>query len=304
MELFLSPENKKDMKIKSFIISLVLPAVAFAQAPDTNILELPMTHHKGSGPFQKIAEYVPMPVKGSEVSALPETAYPKTNGISPRWGKDYASGVIVFDEAQFYYQLFNEGKIDESVLQSKLASLGANVEALSKEPVKCYTSFAYRLNPTGCVVVVDRNNNFDMSDDGIMNIMRPSYMMDIDNGDGEAMLPDYTVWVQYERVQDNRIVADSLPVSMFMPDEGNDLLYTIGVYATAELDGTQIGIAPEKSSNADFSKVVIATGFDESKPAADNLYTEGQVFRAGEKDYKLLGADARKDVLMLELVAK
>lgn len=293
------------MKIKNLIISaIILPAVAFAQGPDSNIIELPMTYHKGIGPFQKIAEYIPMDVKGAEGSVLPETAYPKTEGISPRWGKDYASGVIVFDEAQFYYQLFNEGRIDESALQSKLASLGANVEALSKEPVKCYTSFAYRLNPTGCVVVVDRNNNFDMSDDGIMNIMRPSYMMDIDSGGGETTLPDYTVWVQYERMQDNRTVADSLPVSMFMPDEGDDLLYTIGVYATTELDGTRIGIAPEKMANADFTDVVIVPGFDENGPAPDNLYSEGQVFHAGGKDYKILGVDTRKDVLMLEQVAK
>ena len=293
------------MKIKILIISaIILPFMGLAQVADTNIIELPITQHKGNGPFQNIAEYLPMPAKGAEGSDIPESAYPEITGISPRWGEEYVSGIIVFDEAQLYYQLFNEGKIDENMLQSKLESLGVNQETLSKESVKCYVSFAYRLNPTGCVVVVDCNNNSDMSDDGIMNIMRPSYTMVIDNGNGEKMLPDYMVWVQYERMYNDKIVADSLPVSMFMPDEGDDLLYNIGVYATTELDGTQIGIAQENSTDADFSDVVIATGFDENKPLGDSLYDEGEIFSTGEKNYKLLGVDARKDVLLLELIAK
>ena len=293
------------MKIKGFIISaLILPIMGFAQDAAKNIVELPMTQHKGSGPFQNIAEYAPMPVKGAEYSDMPDTAYPEITGISPRWGEEYVSGVIVFDEAQFYYQLFNEGKIDEGLLRSKLESLDANEETLSKEPLKCYTSFAYRLNPTGCVVVVDCNNNLDMSDDGIINIMRPSYVMDIGNSNEEKMLPNYTVWVQYEHMHNDTIEADSLPVSMFMPDEGDDLLYTIGVYGTTEIDGTKIGVAPENSTDADFSKVIIATEFDENKMIGNNIYKEGQIFRTGENDYKLLGVDTRKDVLLLELVAK
>ncbi len=197
--------------IKNFIFLCLSFIVCLPLAAQNQ--ELPLTWHDGYGPFELLGVGLGLQSEETEKSSW-ESAEPKLKGIPTDW-KDTQIGYIDTDRYP----------------------LESDTTRLSKTPMRCEIGLAIGKGTDGQTwMVVDRNNNGDLSDDTPFIPIRVEDYVKDRNGALKHAFP-----VTYDKLQDGKITEARVLLLVF--DAGNGIYaFNFAQYATARLGGRLIGI--------------------------------------------------------------
>ncbi len=280
----------------SFIACLSLSG----QNKGKTIIELPLTWHDGYGPFELFG--FGLGLQPEETMYNPwDSAEAKLKGIPTDW-KETRIGYIETDRYQFEYQRFHAGEItlDSFEWLQKTWDWTPDTTRLSKVPMKCRIGLAAGKDADGQIwMVVDRNNNGDLSDDSpFIPIHFDDYMKDRN----EALKHAFPV--TYEKLQGGKITETRILLLLFCDVMDGWYIFSFPQYATTRLDGQLIGIHGG-GAYLGYQRTAIAWMNDnngEAKEKIDWRETIGmnEYLQMDTVCYKNLGVDPNRNVLLLQ----
>jgi thiol-disulfide isomerase/thioredoxin len=283
------PKDDPVMKRKNVIVVLcAIYALLCAQCKrvEPGIIELPLTMHNGVGPVYFASGYTGL----SPIEASPEMKELPEGWVESR------RYIVIMDDEQYYYQKYIDSKEFEEYLMYMIDKRGTDTTQLSREPVRCYVNVAVKDVDGGRMLLVDMDNDLDMSDEEALFVDDNRDWSSVPMADRPTVTPRFESW------REGRIVTDSIPVAIGKPDKS--LLFTsYPRYATAELDGVELMVF--SFNNPDFDSPAVIP--DINGPGNINQkYRErvdvGYSFKQKGTYYKLLGVDTHRNVLRLEVL--
>ena len=280
-----------------FLFSLSI----YGQSKSDNIIELPVEINEGYGPFKPIAARVNLGSREDEGNPW-KNVYIKAKGVPEEWVY-VRHGNIDIDIYQLVYQSFHSGKITPDFYNqiTHIWDWTPDSDRLSKKPVKSTIAVVSGIDPTGQkVMIVDRNNNNDFSDDAVI----VTDIVNIDEGlDDETVLKNMFS-ISYERLQDNKVVEKSANLSVFETNTGM-YFFSFPQYGTATLDGYTIVFFGGFSSLG-YKETYIALLRENNLDAKGKIWQAGEVLidgeyiQVGSLVYQNKGYDSNKNVLRLK----
>ena len=229
--------------------------------------------------------------------------YLKVTGLPDNW-PDLKVGDIPINQYQFVYQNYNLGNISKERYKSlqKRYDWKPDTLELSKEPLKCKIAFAYSKDSTGVIkMVVDTNNNLDLSDDKIFtpfNIV-PAKSINID-----SIAQNNSIKVSFERFVDNKIVSAS--AQLFIAQIGNTLNSNFPQFATTSFKGTKIAIRSDDFTSLSYKNpdIVILNDSlkDGDKFSEVNLTSKNEYIEIERDIYMNIGVNQNHNTLVLEKI--
>jgi peroxiredoxin len=263
-----------------------------------NILELPITYHKGFGPFEASTSGANLYI---DIIDNPwKKTYLKVSGVPQNW-TDIKYGDINSDMEQYVYQNYHLGNISKEWYDElqKMWDWEPDTLNLSKDPIKCRAAFAVGNDSTGkSMVVVDANNNYDFSDDEPFELVQYESKLD-----WYSWLNNEAIYVTVERLFNDKKIQVEVPI--LISSANMDQYYlncNFAQYRTAKLDNHLINIYsrnifPFRNVGITSSQSLIGEKIDFDKVAFNNEYLE-----IGTNLYKNLGVKRNKDILVLEKI--
>ncbi len=287
------------MRIKALLLLCICLCFITACEKD-KILELPITYHKGFGPFQSsgggaIAFY------NDDENNPWKKAFLKVSGIPKNW-TDVKVGDINSDMDQYVYQNYHSGNISKEwyVELKKRWDWEPDTLKLSKDPLKCRAAFAVGFDASGNeMVVVDANNNYDFSDD------EPFIPIEFNsNLDWDALANNAAINVTFERVLNNKKMQFKAPLIITTLYQDHYLLCNFAQYGTAKLDNHLISIHSPKFRDLSYKNVGVTSNqsFNGEKIDFDKVAFNNEYLEIGTNLYKNLGVKRNKDILLLEKI--
>lgn len=263
-----------------------------------NILELPITYHKGFGPFEASTSGANLYI--DNIDSPWKKTYLKVSGVPQNW-TDVKFGDINSDMEQYVYQNYHLGNISKEWYDElqKMWDWKPDTLNLSKDPIKCRAGFAVGNDSTGkSMVVVDTNINYDFSDDVPFELVQNYNELDRD-----SRLNNEATYVTFERLLNDKKIQIEVP--LVISDGNMDQYYlkcNFAQYRTAKLGNHLINIYsrnifPFSNVGITNSQSPIGEKIDLDKVAFNNEYLE-----IGNNLYKNLGVKRNKDVLLLEKI--
>lgn len=283
------------MKSKILIL-LSICLCLISGCEEDKILELPITYHKGFGPFE--ASTSGADLYNDFINNPWEKTYLKVSGVPQNW-TDAKVGHIQSDMDQYVYQNYHSGDISKESYDEIKKSWNWEPDTLnlSKEPIKTRAAFAVGNDSVGnTMVVVDANNNYDFSDDEPFELVQYESELDWD-----SWLNNEAIYVTFERLLNDKKIQVEVPI--LISSANMDQYYlncNFAQYRTAKLENHLIyiysrNIFPFRNVGIASSQSLIGEKIDFDKVAFDNEYIE-----IGTNLYKNLGVKRNKDVLLLE----
>ena len=285
------------MKIKTlFLLSICLCIMTGCKKD--NIIELPITYHKGFGPFESSTSGANLYI--DIIDSPWKKTYLKVSGVPQNW-TDVKFGDINSDMEQYVYQNYHLGNISKEWYDElqKMWDWEPDTLNLSKDPIKCRAAFAVGNDSTGkSMVVVDTNINYDFSDEKPFELIPYGSELDWD-----SWLNNEAICVTFERLLNDKRIQFEVPLLI---STGNMDQYYLNCnfaqYRTAKLENHLINIYsrnifPFKNVGITSSQSPIGEKIDFDKVAFNNEYLE-----IGNSLYKNLGVKRNKDILLLEKV--
>lgn len=263
-----------------------------------NILELPITYHKGFGPFEASTSGADINI--DFINNPWEKTYLKVSGVPQNW-TDVKVGHIQSDMDQYVYQNYHLGDISKEWYEKlqKMWDWEPDTLNLSKEPIKTRAAFAVGNDSVGnTMVVVDANNNYDFSDDEPFELVQYESELAWD-----SWLNNEAIYVTFERLLNDKKIQVEVPI--LLSSANMDQYYlncNFAQYRTAKLENHLIyiysgNIFPFRNVGITSSQSPIREKIDFDKVAFDNEYIE-----IGTNLYKNLGVKRNKDILLLEKI--
>ena len=166
-------------------------------------IELPLTQMNGYGPFQSALGGL-SPYSVDEKNIWKKT-YLKVSGVPESWN-DIKFGDIKTNMYQSVYQNHFLGNITKEKYEElqKTWDWIPDTARLSKEPLKCKIAFVFGKDSTGVVkMIVDANNNLDLSDD---KIFIPVNISQNENINKDSLAQVNSINVSFESFIDNKKV--------------------------------------------------------------------------------------------------
>lgn len=288
------------MKFTLTIFVLICTLCLFS-CTKSNLIELPLTHHKGYGHFTTSMRGV-SPYDDDENNPWHKTRL-KVTGVPETW-TNVKYGDIETNIYQTVYQNYHLGNISEEWY--KRVQEGWNwlpdASQLSKEALKTKIAFAYTEDSTGVVsMIVDANNNLDFSDDEIFIPISHSQMIGV-NGDSVAF--NNSMDVTYERYINNKIVTSTTPVFIAYFSQYNMLMCNFPQYSTTTYKGVELAVNSDRFANLTFNNPTIAIMSDSLKEGErfreEELFSKNEYIEIKGDLYKTLGVNTNKNALILE----
>jgi thiol-disulfide isomerase/thioredoxin len=172
---------------------------------------------------------------------------------------------------------------------------------LSKKPLKSKIAFALGKDKKGeTKMVVDVNNNLDLSDDPIFT---PKEIMDNNKARLDSFRKENSITVSYELVSGNKIIEAKTSLLVVHLKEYNRLMYCFPQYATAHLNGIEIAISSDNFRSPSYTKTgLVLTGDSvrNSEIKGDKIISEGEYITIEGQLYLNKGVNVSKNVLVLE----
>lgn len=285
------------MKFSTFTFSLFI-ACLLSCTPD-KVIKLPITEKDGYGPFKSALRGI-SPYSEDENNPWKKT-YLKISGAPENWS-DIKFGDIDTDMYQSVYQNYYQGNITKERYEELKNSWDWKPDtlSLSKEPIKCKIAFAFGKDSTGETnMVIDANNNLDLSDDKIFKPINPSGKT---NNDSLAITNSITV--MYERFINNNVVKVSAPLLVVQMSQYDMFMCNFPQYATTKLNGEEIVISSDGFTNLSYKNpgiVLIDDSLGEGeKVEYEKIILKNEYIEIKDKIYKNLGVNRNENVLMLE----
>lgn len=281
-----------------FSVCLLCWTLSSAQ---NNIIELPITTQNGYGPFE--LGFAPISTYSEDKNDPLYKTYVNLKGIPKEWS-DVKKGSIETNGIQSVYQDYLLGKISKEYYESSKRKLNWLPETfyLSKKELKCSIAFAYTKDISGKIkMVIDVNNNHDFSDDKIFTPTEKKDFTDLSTN--ESLLVDKSIIVKYEREINNKIVEETVPLSIIHLISDDILLYNFPQYLTSSLDREKIAICSNGFMDISSRDPRIVIMDDNTKKVDyENYISMNEFVKVKNKIYKNKGLNLNKNVLMLEQV--
>jgi peroxiredoxin len=266
-----------------------------------NILELPITYHKGFSPFEASTSGASLYIddKYLKGKANPwKKTYLKVSGVPQNW-TDAKVGHIQSDMEQYVYQNYYLGDISKEWYDrlQDMWNWDPDTLNLSKEPIKTRVAFAVGNDSVGnTMVVIDENNNYDFSDEKPFELVQSDSELD-----WNSWLNNEAIYVTFERLLNDKKIQVEVP--LLFSSANMDQYYIncyFAQYRTAKLENHIIyiysrNIFPFREIGIASSQSLTGDKIDFDKVAFKNEYLE-----IGNDLYKNLGVNRNKDVLLLE----
>ena len=289
------------MKLR-VITLLVLCTTFLLGFSQGKIIELPLTQQNGYGPFGLGLSGL-SPFSEDENNPWAKTYLRVTEG--PTGLTDLKYGNIETNMYQSVYQNYFLGNITNEryeVIQ-KSWSWVPDTSSLSKTPIRTIIAFAYGKDSDGVTrMVVDANNNLDLSDDKVFTPIDMTLYIKCINKDSLTQI--HAIPVSFETFTHNKIVAVTVPLFVVYHSQGNMFMRNFSQYATTQYKGENIvicshGFTNLSYENADITLVNADIGKDDKAKEEDVILKKEYIEIKGEV-YKNLGVNTNKNVLILE----
>lgn len=284
------------LKILQLILCSFFSTYSFSQ---TSTIELPINAKFGFGPFvPNMSALQP----DSKTDNNPwEKTYLNVTGVPKIWG-NVKLGNIETNTHQSVYQDYLSGKITQQwyELLQKSWPWKPDTLRLSKKTIKSKIAFVYGMDENGETrMIIDSNNNLDFSDD---NIFTPVAYDILANpaADIDVLAKKYAVLVSYEKLFENKIMRESVPLLVTFNKEMNVFLYNFPTRFTTNFQGTAIDICSDGFCSPSFiksTKLALTNDSIEKKTTSNNEY-----LTIGNSLYLNKGVNPIKNVLILEKV--
>jgi thiol-disulfide isomerase/thioredoxin len=283
------------------LIALLLSAILFSCSQE-KIIELPLTMQNGYAPFpiwtgglSHYPEYENNPWKNTylKVSKLPE-------GLT-----DLKHGDIETNIYQSVYQEYLSGNITKDRYEALQKSWNWTPDtlSLSKTPVKTKIAFAYGKDSDGILkIVVDVNNNLDLTDD---KLFTPFEMPSVDNNaNKDSLRLEHIFNVSFETFVHDKIVPVSVPFYIEYSRRSNMFFCNFAQYATAQFKGEQIAVVSSGFINLSYENIDVAFMHNDLKSGekikAEDRYKKNEYIEIKNEIYRISGVNTNKSTLVLE----
>jgi thiol-disulfide isomerase/thioredoxin len=287
----------KSMKI----IAVILLLICLSNCSQDKIVELPLTMQNGYGPFR-------MTLGGlfsySETENNPRyKTYLKISRF-PEELTDIQFGHIESNIYQSIYQDFLLGNITKDWYENLqiLQNWTPDTLNLSKIPIKTKVAFVYGKDSEGVTrMVIDANNNLDLSDD---ELFTPLDMASIDNNaNRDSIAQAQAVNVSLETFVHNKIVPVSVPLLIMYVSPLNRFMSSFSQYATTQYKGEKIAVS-SGFTNISYENIDVAFLRDDlkngDKVTEEDIYRKNEYIEIKDEIFKIIGVNTNKNTLVLE----
>lgn len=290
------------MKFK-FIALFFICIACLISCSKQKTIELPLTQNDGYGYFHSALGGI-SPYSDDENNQWRKT-YLEVSGAPENW-TDVKFGDIETNLYQSVYQNYKIGNITKEWYEELQKSWNWKPDTLelSKEPLKCKIAFAYSKDSTGVVkMIVDTNNNLDLSDD---EIFTPFNMTPTTSLNNDSLAESNSINVSFERFIDNKKVTTNAQLFITYVSQLNMFMCNFPQYSTTSFKGTKIAICSDGFRNLSYKNPSIVLISDSlkigDKVPNKNLVSKNEYIEIEDNIYKNLGINQNHNTLILEKV--
>lgn len=293
------------MKTIKCFLALFLSVFMVLGCSDQKIIELSLKSIDGYGPFYsakggvafyEAGENSPWVNTHLKISALPVNL------------TDIKIGDVDTDIYQTVYQSYLSGLITKEWYEELQKSWSWIPDTLnmSKGSLKTKIAFAVGTDAQGLKkLVVDANNNLDLSDDDVFPVLDLS-LLDNAELNADSLLMANAINVMYEKYTNNTKTKLTVPLLIGYYSQYNIYMANFAQYSIVEHNGEKIAVIPNDFTNLSYSKAKIIGMSDtldqKGKIPYENLIAENEFIEIGDQLYKNLGVNKNKNCLMLERI--
>lgn len=291
------------MKIQSLTL-ISIGITCLMSCSQQKIVELPLTKQDGYGYFTPalvgISSY-----PDDENNQWKKT-YLSVTGAPENW-TEIKYGDIETNIYQTVYQNYLTGNITREWYDElqKTWNWKPDTLELSKEPIKTKIAFASGKDPEGGVnMIVDANNNLDLSDDKTFRPVSLSLNNDMIK---DSVALSNAINVSFERLIDNKIESVTAPLFVAYLDQYNTYMCNFSQYSIASFKGGKIAVCSDDFTNLSYSEpsiVLINDSIkDGEKISHDKMTLKNEFIEIKGDLYKNIGVNPNKNALVLEKIS-
>lgn len=299
----LNLSNNNTMKLRIIILIALCSTYLFSYSQET-IIELPLTPQNGYGPFRMALGGMSANSDSDENSPWRRT-YLKVTGV-PKGLTDIKYGDIETNIYQSVYQNFLLGNITKEWYEELQKSWNwiPDTLNLSKTAVKTKIAFAYGKDSAGISkIVVDVNNNLDLSDD---KIFTPLDMISSDNSNKDSLAQIYAFNVSFETFVQNKIVPVSVPLFIVYNSRFNMFMCNFSQYATTQYKGERIAVSSSNFTDLSYKNMELTLMRNDMKNGEkikdEDVNGKNEYIEIKGEIYKNLGVNTNRNTLVLEKI--
>lgn len=261
-------------------------------------IEIPLEQKEGYGSFHSTLVWM-TPYTDDENNPWKNT-FLNVQGIPENW-TDVKYGDIETNIYQNVYQNYMLGNITKELFEGLKLAWTWNPDTLvySKKPLKTKIAFAFGKDSTGVTkMIVDANNNLDLSDDEcFMPYVIPTGM-EI-NRDSAAL--QNVINVSFERYLDGKKVSETTPLFVAYMSQSNRFVFNFPQYLTANFDGVRLEVCSQDFTNLSYVNprlgIIKNSLTDSDKVSSEDLISKNEFIEIKDNRYKFLGINQNKLVL-------
>ena len=291
------------MKLRTVVLITLCATFLLLSCSQGKMIELPITPQSGYGPFNSAVVGI-SPFNEDENNPWKKTYLKVSKG--PIGLTDIKYGDIETNIFQMVYQNYFLGNITKERYEFLQKSWNwiPDTLSLSKTPIKTKIAFAYGKDSDGVTkMVVDENNNLDLSDD---KIFTPFDMVSNVSSNKDSITQSHSVPVSFETFTHNKIASVTVPLFVVYHSQINRFMCNFFQYATTQFKGEKIAVCSDQFTNLSYNNTYITLvneglGKDVKAKEEDVILKNEYIEIKGEV-YKNLGVNTNKNVLILEKI--
>ena len=288
--------------IKLRVVALtILCTILLLSCSRGKIIELPLTTQNGYGPFSSAVGGI-SPFDEDENNPWGKTHIKVSKG--PIGLTDIKYGDIETNIHQSVYQDYLLGNITKEWYEDLQKSWNwiPDTLNLSKTPIKTKIAFAYGKDPDGVTkMVIDANNNLDLSDD---KAFIPSDILSMTSSDKDSIALAHSIPVAIEVFIHNKIVSVTVPLFVVYHSQIDRFMLNFPKYATTQYKGENIAVRSNHFTNLSYDKtditLVNADMKEGDKAKEKDVILKNEYIEIKGEIYRNLGVNTNKNVLILE----
>jgi thiol-disulfide isomerase/thioredoxin len=289
------------MRFKSIALTVICITLLLACSEQRKTIELPLQQQNGYGYFNAslgaMSTYTDRENDGWRKSYLSVTGAPKS------WS-EITYGDIETNVYQSVYQNFLLGNFTKEEFEGikKSWQWEPDTLQLSKEPIKTKIAFAYGKDSAGVVnVIVDANNNLDVSDD---KSFKPFNLFPGGKINMDSVALNNTINVSFEKFVGNKKQWVTAPALIAYVSLANMFMCNFVQYSTAEFNGEKIAVCSGGFTDLSYKDPLILLVNDSMKQgdkiSNDRLTMKNEYIEIKGEIYKNRGVNINNNTLLLE----
>ena len=279
-----------------FSLLFYFGSCSYQKSTQNQIVELPLTIQTGYRTGTGISS-IGFLFSNAEVSRLIYSELLKF----PEGLTDMQQGAITINYFQTIYQAYWSRDIPREMFDAFQNAWRWQLDtlSLSRKPIRTQIAFVYGRDSVGTLkVVIDANNNLDLSDDKLFTpLIIDRFAISTDSL--AQIAKKYSIDVEIDRFVNNEVISTTIPLFVFYDAIVNMLSYSFLEYATTEYNGQQITVL--SVSDLSYNIIKVALNHDHI-PVLSDIYSQGEYIEIKGEFYKILGANIGNRTLRLERI--